>query len=333
MYLSFTEKAISLNTSYISVMVMRVIKTVKDFGSTSITTSSQTLETQTIKQIGDLLSWGIATDLTTVAGTGTYDVNAGTPTGAWLGSNVNKLFKRVSVKDNQNRDLLQAQGTDLHHMAYLLSIVDPNEFLFDRGLVETPTIDTGSVTSQTDNVIFAQSVLFKDLPASIEIEIGVLDDYYLAVGTGTATLNSITIWARYTPPQASGVTLRVNAFNVQAFSADFELAHLLPEAINIIKLAFTPTTPNGGAVTTDMNVTRVTRLSFRRGSSEEIEEQKVSILNDWQNQVNTGDRPVGLTVIPTDAFIKSTSTTFKFYVSAQVSPRIYYVYQLIGASQ
>lgn len=305
----------------------RLIKTVKDFGATTIGTASQTLETQAIKALGDIVSWGIETDLTTVAGTGTYDANGGTPAGAWLGSNVFKLIRRLSVKDNANRDILQAQGTDLHHIAYLLSIVDPNEFLFDRGLAETPTIDTGTVSNQIESIIFAQSILFKDLPASIEIEIGTLDDYYNSVGTGTATLNSITVWARYTPNQPTGVTIRVNAFNVQSFSADFDIAHLLPENLNIVKLAYLPSNPNASSAPADMVNTRVTRLSFRRGANEEIEEQRRRILDDWQDQVNTGNRTTGLTVIPTDAFVKTTSTLFKFYVSAQITPRIYYVYQ------
>lgn len=311
---------------------MRVIKTVKDFGTTTVGTSSQTLETQAIKQIGDLLSWGIYTSLTTVAGTGTYDANGGTPSGAWKGSNITKLLRRISVKDNQNHDLFQSQGTDLEHFAYLLSIVDPNEFLFDRGLNESPTIDTGSVTAQEEQFIFAQSVLFKDLPASIEIEIGTLADYYNAEGTGTATINAVTVWARYTPPQAQGVTIRINAFNIQAFSNDTDIAYLLPESINVLKIGYLPSNPNASSAPADMVNTRVDRISFRRGLSEEIESQRRLILDDFQDQVNTGNRPTGLTVIPTDAFIKSASTTFFFDVTAQVTPRIYYVYQNLGGA-
>jgi len=305
----------------------RVIKTVKDFGSVTVGTASQTLETQAIKALGDVLSWGINTNLTTVAGTGTYDANGGTPSGAWLGSNVFKLIRRISLKDNDNTDLMQAQGTDLHHMSYLLSIVDPNEFLTDRGLVETPTIDTGTVTAQDEFIIFPQSILLKDLPASLEIEIGVLDDYYNAVGTGTASLNFITVWARYLPNQSEGITVRIKAFNITAFAADTEVSHLIPEGITILRLAYLPSNPNASSAPADMVNTRVTRISFRRGSNEEVEEQRRSALDDFVDQVYTGNRPTGLTVIPTDAFNKTSSTLLKFFVSAQVTPRIYYVYQ------
>ena len=39
--------------------MVRIVKTVKEFGSTTVGTSSQTLETQAIKALGDVLSWGI----------------------------------------------------------------------------------------------------------------------------------------------------------------------------------------------------------------------------------------------------------------------------------
>jgi hypothetical protein len=305
----------------------RVIKTVKSFGTSVIGGSTQTLETQAIKALGDVLSWGLYTSLTTVAGTGTYNVNAGTPSGSWLGSNVNEIIRRVSVKDNQNKDILQAQGTDLHIMSYLLSIVDPNEFLFDRGLAETPTIDTTTVTAQEDNVIMPQSILLKDLPATIEIELGTLADYYLVAGTGTASVD-IEVWVRYAPNQESGITVRINAFNVTAFSADTDQAHLLPENLNILKLAYLPSNPNEATVPANMVNTNVGRITFKRGASEEIAHQKRFLLDDWQDQVNTGNRPLGLTVIPTDAFVKSPSTVFEFDLDAgSIDPRIYYVYQ------
>jgi hypothetical protein len=74
--------------------------------------------------------------------------------------------------------------------------------------------------------------------------------------------------------------------------------------------------------------TNVGRISFKRGASEEIANQRRYILDDWQDQVNTGNRPTGLTVIPTDAFVKSPSTVFEFDLDAgSIDPRIYYVYQ------
>jgi hypothetical protein len=305
----------------------RVIKTVKDFGSVTVGTSSQTLETQAIKALGDVLSWGIYSDITTTGASETYDVDAGTPAGAWEGSVTDKVYRRISLKDNGNKDLFQCQGTDIRMMAYLLSIVDPNEFLFDRGLAETKTVHTADGANAEDNTIFAQSILLKDLPASLEIEIGVLDDFFLSVGDGTLVINALTVWVRYAPNQESGVTIRVNAFNITAFSADQDISHLLPENLNILKLAYMPSNPNASSAPSDMVNTRVTRLSFRRGANEEIEETRRIILDDWQDQVNTGNRPLGLTVIPTDAFIKTSSTLLKFFVSAQVTPRIFYVYQ------
>jgi hypothetical protein len=305
----------------------RVIKTVKDFGSVTVGTSSQTLETQAIKALGDVLSWGVYSDLTTVGGTGAEKGDGGTPSGSWQGANVDWLFRRISLKDNGNKDLLQCQGTDIRLMAYLLSIVDPNEFLFDRGLAETHTTTTGDETNLESMTIFAQSVLLKDLPASLEIEIGVLGDFFSTVGTATAVINALTVWVRYAPNQESGVTIRINAFNITAFSADQDIAHFLPENLNILKLAYMPSNPNNATAPTDMVNTRVTRVSFRRGANEEIEESRRVILDDWQDQVNTGNRPTGLTVIPTDAFIKTSSTLLKFFVNAQVTPRIYYVYQ------
>lgn len=305
----------------------RIVKTVKDFGTITVGTSSQTLETQAIKALGDVLSWGIYSDLTTVGGTGTEKADGGTPSGSWQGANVDWLLRRISLKDNGNKDLFQAQGTDLRIFAYLLSIVDPNEFLFDRGLNETHTSSTGDETNLLSQTILPQSILLKDLPASLEIEIGVLADFYSTVGNGTAVINALTIWVRYSPNQDSGVTIRINAFNVTSFSADQDIAHLLPENLNILKLAYLPSNPNNATAPSDMVNTRVTRISFRRGANEEIEEARRAILDDWQDQVNTGNRPTGLTVIPTDAFVKSSSTLLKYFVSAQVTPRIYYVYQ------
>ena len=307
--------------------MVRIVKTVKDYGSNTISTSSQTEETQTIKALGDILSWGIHTDLTTTESTASFDVSAGTPTGSWLGSNIFKLFRRITVRDNANTTLFEAQGTDFHHFAYLLSITDPNEFLFDRGLQEQPTIDSSAVTNQEEEIIFPQSILLKDLPATIEIELGTLDDYYLSVGDGTAVINVLTCWVRYAPPQASGFTVRIQAFNVTSFSADQDEAFLLPEALTFLQLAYLPSNPNASAVPADMVNTRVQRLSLRRGSNEEIEEQLRIILDDWVDQVYTGDRPTGLTVLPTDAFVKTASTLFKFFVTDTITPRIYYVYK------
>ena len=307
--------------------MVRIIKTVKDFGTTTVTTNSQTLETEAIKALGDILSWGIYADVTTTETTGTFDVDAGTPAGSWKGTNTNKLFRKVEVKDNANTDLFVAEGTDFHHFAYLLSIADPNEFLFDRGLQEEPTTESAGVTNDLAFIIFPQSILLKDLPASIEIEIATLDDYYLVVGDGTAVINQVTVWVRYAPPQSTGFTVRIKAFNHTSFTADQDIADKLPENITIIQLAYLPANPNASAVPAQMVNTRVDRISFRRGSNEEIENQRRSILDDWIDQVYTGNRPTGLTVVPTDAFVKTESTFFNFDINAEIVPRIYYVWK------
>jgi hypothetical protein len=306
--------------------MVRIVKTVKEFGSTTVGTSSQTLETQAIKALGDVLSWGIHTVHTYSDSTGTEHPDAGTPSGAIRGGNVARLFRRISLKDNANTDLFEAQGTDLEHYAYLLSIADPNEFLFDRGLQEAFTDFTASGATDTDFVIFAQSILLKDLPASLEIEIGTLSDFYSTVGDGASVISTLTVWVRYAPPQGQGFTVRIKAFNVTAFSSDTDQAHLLPENITILQLAYLPDSPNG---VTDVNMdnTNVDRISFRRGSNEEIENQRRNILDDWVDQVYTGDRSIGLTVIPTDAFVKTASTFFNFDINTTISPRIYYVYK------
>ena len=307
--------------------MVRIIKTVKDFGSTTVGTTSQTLETEAIKALGDILSWGIFSDVTTVAGTGTFDADGGTPAGSWQGSNTDKFFRKITVKDNANTDLFEAQGTDLRIFAYLLSIADPNEFLFDRGLQETQLTDSAGLTAQERTTILTQSILLKDLPASIEIEIGVLDDYYLVTGTGTAVINQLTVWVRYAPPQSTGFTVRIKAFNHTSFSADQDIADKLPENITILQLAYLPANPNASSAPAEMVNTRVDRISFRRGSNEEIENQRRTILDDWIDQVYTGDRPTGLTVVPSDAFVKTESTLFFFDVNATIIPRIYYVWK------
>ena len=255
------------------------------------------------------------------------DTDAGTPTSSWQGTNTDKLYRRISIKDNANTDIFEGQGTDIRIYGYLLSITDPNEFLFDRGLNETKTTQAGSQTNILDFTIFAQSILLKELPASIEIEIGTLDDFYLSVGTGTAVINALTVWVRYAPPQSTGFTVRIKAFNITAFAADQDQAHLLPDNLTFLQLAYLPANPNASAAPAEMVNTRVDRLSFRRGSNEEIEEQRRNILDDWIDQVYTGDRPTGLTLIPTDAFVKTASTLFKFFVNASVIPRIYYVWK------
>lgn len=265
--------------------------------------------------------------MTTVAGTGTYDANGGTPSGAWLGSNVNKLIRRISIKDNANTDILQIQGTDIHHVVYLLSITDPNEFLFDRGISVVPSIDTGTVTAQINRTVFPQSIAFKDLPASIEIEIGTLDDYYNVAGTGTATLDAVNVTVRYASPTPNAFTMRCKAFNTIAFSSNQDIAHLLPEQITYIAIAYLPSNPNAGSAPSDMVNTRVDRLSFRRGSNEEIESQLRDLLDDFVDQVYTGNRTTGLTVIPSDAWVKTDATLFKFEVNAQITPRVYYLFK------
>lgn len=310
------------------------MKVVKDFAAVTVGTSNQTQETQQIKALGDLLMWSIYVKYTTVHGTGTYAADAGTPSGAWKGSNPAKFFSRLNFKDKNNTDIFLAQRNDLWIMGYLLSLVDVGELVFNRGSSPEPQTDTADVTNQENEFIIPQSVQFQDLPGTFETEIGVLADYYASVGTGTITLNALAITVRYAPTEQQGFTIRVKAFNVTQFSADTDISTLIPDNLNILKLAYTPDNPNAATAPGNMTNTNVDRISLRRGANEEIENFRRFQLDNLIDKVTkpriTGDlrRPLGMTVLHTTNFVKTASTLFFFRLATgqNLSPRIFYCY-------
>ena len=306
---------------------MRILKTVKEYGSITVSTSSQTLETQTIKALGDVVHWGLQSDITTVGGTGTELAAGGTPSGLFAGASIARLYKKIHITDANNVDLCVVEKDDIWRQAYLVSLVNTDEFIFNKGLDTKPVVVADDVTNQVDNIIVPQPISVADLPASVEIEIGVLSDFYSTVGTGAVTINTLTLYVRYLPPTAQSVTLRIKAFNVQAFSADTEISHLLPDGIRIHKLAYAPGNVNASSAPSEAVNTRVDRITLRRGSNEEIENQRRSIMDDYIGKVHVGSRLTGITILPLDAFDKSDATIFEFDVNAQIAPRIYYIYQ------
>lgn len=308
---------------------MRIQKVTKTFGSQTIGTSPTTLETQSVKALGDILSWALYIDFTSAHGTGTFASDGGTPSGSWAGSSVYKLLKQITLKDNQNTDLFLANQSDIWVMAYMISLIDPNEFLFERGQNQRPTADSADQTNQLTNIIVPQAILTKDLPASLEIQLGVLSDYYASVGTGTATINELTVVFRYAPPAQSGFTVRCKAFNISTISADSDIAYLLPNNINMLVLGYFPDNLNAGTAPANMTNTNVKYISLRRGSNEEIEQIRRAQIDYFIDHVYANTRPTGLTIINTDAFSKTDSTLFKFFLNGSVSitPRIFYVYR------
>lgn len=306
---------------------MRILKTVKEYGSTTISTSAVTLDTQTVKGLGDVVSYHIQTDLTTTESTATELADGGTPSGSYKGATVARLFRRIKLSDNNNTDLAVIEKDDIWRMAYLLSLVNADDFLFNRGISSEPTTITAAQTNQVDHFIVPQSIGVADLPATLEIELGTLSDFYSTVGDGTAVINTLSVVVRYVPAKASAITLRIKAFNITAFSADTDIAHLLPDGIKIHILAYMAGNVNASSAPAEAVNTRVDRISFRRGSNEEIENIRRTMLDEYINVRYDGTRLSGLTVIPTDAFEKTDSSKFEFDVNAQIAPRIFYVYQ------
>lgn len=308
---------------------MRIQKVVKAFGSQTIGTSPSTLETQSVKALGDVLSWSLYIDFTSVHSAGTFQADGGTPSGSWAGSSVFKLLKQISIKDNQNTDLFLGNESDIWVMAYMISLIDPNEFLFERGQNQRPTTDAADQTNQLTNIIIPQTILAKDLPASLEIQLGVLSDYFATVSSSTATINELTVTFRYAPPAQSGFTVRCKAFNISTISADSDIAYLLPNNINFLAIGYFPDNPNAGTAPANMTNTNVKYISVRRGSNEEIEQIRRAIIDYFVDHAYANTRPTGFTVINTDAFSKTDSTLFKFFLNGSVSltPRVYYVYR------
>ena len=92
----------------------------------------------------------------------TWDSDGATPSGSWLGSNVLKLLDTVTIKDNQNSDVWVSKGVELYYKAYLLSIIDTDEFLMNKGAVREPVTDSAAITAINLPILF-----LKELPKKI----------------------------------------------------------------------------------------------------------------------------------------------------------------------
>lgn len=315
----------------------RIHKLVKAWGSQTVGTNRLSLEKQTIKPLGDVVSWALFMDVTTTTGTATFDADGGTPSGSWLGTNVQKLINKITIKDNQNADVFEARRNEMYILAYLLSTIEADEMIFNKGGVKRPITRAAAITAQTETYLVPQRIALKDLPATVEVEIGVLDDYYTAAGTGTVAINQIEFWVRYVPADAQSFTERAKVFTIQAFSSDGDFAHLIPESIEIIRLALLCGDITAGSAGAEMNNTRLDFLTFKRGSNDEIDSVRRAVLDEFNARSvpnlidNNGSlalgTPSGLVIVPTLAFVKSSATEFKFDINAQVAPSIFYLYK------
>ena len=317
----------------------RIHKLVRAWGSTTVGTTRTTLEQVSIKPLGDVVNWCLYMDITTVEGTATHVANGGTPTDSFIGTNVLDLLDTVRIKDNQNSDIWESTRNEFYYKSYLLSIIESDELLMNKGGVREPTEITEGVALTNDETVWIvpQRIAQKDLPATVNITIGVLDDYYLAVGTGTATINQLEFWCRYIPSSETSFTERVKSFNITAFSSDTDVAHLLPDGIEILKLAFQLGDSSAVAAPAEMVDTRLDFLTFKRGANDEIDKVRNRVLQEYagrmypNNQVEgttiTEGEPEGLFIVPILAFVKTDATEMLFDINAQVAPTIFYVYK------
>ncbi len=267
----------------------------------------------------------------------TWDSDGGTPSESWLGSNVLKLLDTVTIKDNQNSDIWVSKGVELYYKAYLLSIIDTDEFLMNKGAVREPVTDSAAITTDTYTYIVPQRIAEKDLPATVEITISVLGDYFNAVNAGVVTVNQLELWVRYVPTDESSFTERVKSFNITAFSSDSDYAHLIPEGIEILKLAFQLGDTVKTSAPAEMNNTRFTSLTFKRGANDELDGIRMDVLEEFAGRLYPNLRvdgttvkegePTGLFIVPTLAFVKTDATEFKFAVSGSIAPTVFYVYK------
>lgn len=315
-------------------------KTMRTIGATTITTSTIDAEAFDIKPLGDVIGWSMEIDFTTVAGTGTWQADGGTPAGAYRGSNWTKLFNRVSIKDKGNNDIYDGTRDDLWVFSYALSVVDFDDMLFKKGTnpyilqlgqaaADAPVVtDTGALTNSRRCLYTPQRIKVQDLPARVAVQFGVLDDYFLAVGTGTCVVNSLDFVVRYIAPDGKAVTERVKAYNQPSFTADTDIASGFPNGINVIFLGWGLGlyTQSAAAAPAELNEDRMDAFRFKRGSSDEIE----NILERSLAMINTvkyaNSKPLGHYHVPTDVFTKTNATEIFFDVNAAIAPRVYYVY-------
>ncbi len=268
---------------------------------------------------------------------GTFDTDAGTPSGSWLGTNTIRLLDTVVIKDNQNSDIFVSKGIEFYYKSYLLSIIDTDEFLMNKGAVREPITETGDVTAQKEVYIVPQRIAEKDLPATVEIILGVEDDYYNAVNAGATTINQLELWVRYVPTDETSFTERVKSFNISAFSSDSDHAHLIPAGIEILKLAFILGDPTASSAGAEINNSRFTSLTFKRGANDELDSIRMEVLEEFAGRLYPNLRvdgttvkegePTGLFIVPTLAFVKTDATEFKFAVSGSIAPWVCYIYK------
>lgn len=313
------------------------MKLVKAWGSTSIGTSRVSLSKEIIKNLGDVVSWGLYTDLTTVhaVATDVYE-DAGTPAGSWLGSNVQKLIANLTIKDNQNADVFTAKRNEIYILSYLLSTIEADEMVFNKGGVRKPSVNSSAVTNQTQTFWVPQRIALKDLPASVEIELGVLADYFESTTGNSATLNQIEFYVRYAVAAKDSFTERAKVFPVASFSSDTDIAHLIPEGIEILRVGFM-----AGDISAQTeqsyNNANITSITFKRGSSDEIDQIRRAVLDEFNERLipNLNEdgttialtAPLGLTVIPSLSFVKTTATEFQFRLSGAIAPSVFYIYK------
>ena len=315
----------------------RIHKLVHAWGSTTVGTTRSTLTQQSIKPLGDVISWALYFDVTTVDGTGTDDADGGTPSGSWIGTNIIRLLDTVSIKDNQNSDLFESNGVQFAYMSYLLSIIEVDELIMNKGGVRWPVTDSVNLTDDESVFIVPQRIAETDLPATVNITIGVLDDYWNAVGTATITINQIELWVRYMPTQGESFSERIKAFNVASFSSDQDIAQHIPDGIEILKLGFMLGDVLATSAPAELNITRLDAIRFKRGASDELVDVRENVMREYDDRsvpnlrvdgttIATG-APEGFYVIGTLAFTKTDATEFRFDINAAVAPTIYYIYK------
>lgn len=315
-------------------------KAMRTIGSTTITTSTLDAESFEIKQLGDVVGWSMEIDFTTVAGTATWQADGGTPSGAYRGSNWTKLFDRVSIKDKGNNDIYDAVRDDNWVFAYALSCIDFDDMMFSKGLnpyvsqtgeaaADTQVVtDTGALTNSRRCLYMPQRIKVQDLPARVAIRWGVLDDYFLAVGTGTCTVNSLDFVVRYIAPDGKAVTERIKAYNEPAFTADTDIADGFPDGINVVFLGWGLGlyTQSAAAAPAELNEDRMDGFRFKRGSTDEIENLLERTLARINSVKYKNAKPLGHYHVPTDVFTKTSATEIFYDINAQIAPRLYYAY-------
>ena len=282
---------------------------------------------------------------THVGNTGTELTSAAAPAGA-IGTNILEAFAKVNIKDNQNVDIFESAREELYYFASLLSSVENDEFIFNKGGVRAPNNETADITNEEYVFIVPQRISLSHLPATLDITLGVKDDYFNVVNDATLVLDQIEFHVRYVEADKASFTERCKSYQLgSTIATKTDIAYSLPEAIEILKLAISVDNlaQANGAPTND-DLTRLTAIKFKRGSNDEIDAIRTEVLVEYQNQfvpnirrtggmksfgtsTIAGDSPRGVVAVPTLSFIKSQSTEFELDVSGTVQPVIFYIYK------